>query len=65
MMLQNKKGSETEWICAWVPYTNSVCVCVCVCVCVRERERERETEKHHHRKYQNKEMKMYICMKCA
>ena len=45
MMLQNKKGSETEWICAWVPYTNSVCVCVCVCVCVREREREREREK--------------------
>ena len=44
MMPQNKKGSETEWICAWVPYTNSVCVCVCVCE--REREREREKQKN-------------------
>ena len=36
MMPQNEKGSETEWICSWVPYADYP----------REREREREAEKY-------------------
>ena len=52
-MSQNEEGSETEWICTWVP-------------CVdyereREREREKQAKKYHHKEYPKKR-KENVCM---
>ena len=52
-MSQNEEGSETEWICTWVPCADYERE--------REREREKQAEKYHHKEYPKKG-KENVCM---